>query len=73
MEEKKIPEQVKEAAKGLETEIVFKHRKRGYDVYSVGMPCKKGEIPPPTGYPCVILYRKNEVKIIADSSSLDWL
>ncbi|MBQ6086140.1 MAG: hypothetical protein IJK94_06625 [Bacteroidaceae bacterium] len=73
MEEKKIPEQVKEAAKGLGTEIVFEHRKRGYNVYSVGMPCKEGEIMPPTGLPKLILFKDNTARIVVGDDSFDWI
>ena len=70
---KKIPKAVIEAAKGLGTEIVFEHRKRGYDVYSVGMKCKEDEIILPTGLPNLILFKDNIVRTIAGVESFDWL
>ena len=70
---KEIPIQVKEAAKRLGTEIVFEHRKRGFDVYSVGLPCKEGEIPAPTGYPKLILFNEKSVRLVAGPEALDWL
>ena len=70
---KEIPRLVKQAAKGLGTEIVFEYKKDGYEVYSVGMPCEDGEIPAPTGYPTLILYKDNSTRLIVGPESLDWL
>ena len=57
----------------LGPEIVFEHRKRGYDVYSVGMPCKEGEIMPPTGLPKLILFKDNTARIVVGDDSFDWI
>ena len=70
---KDIPKAVIEAAKGLGEKIVFQHSKKGYAVFIVCTPREEGGIVLPTGYPRVILYKKNEVKVIASSDSLDWL
>lgn len=70
---KDIPKAVIEAAKGLGTEIVFEHRKNGYDVYSVGYPCKEGEIMPPTGLPKLVLFKNNTARIVVGVGSFDWL
>lgn len=58
---------------GLGTEIVFEHKRNGYDVYSVGMPHKEGELVPPTGLPVLVLYRDGTAKVIAGAEALDWL
>jgi len=70
---KEIPIQVKEAAKDIGTEIVFEHRKHGFDVYSIGVPCKDGEIPAPTGYPKLILFKGSTTRIVAGPEALEWL
>ena len=54
-------------------EIVFEHRKRGYDVYRVGIPCKEREIMPPTGFPKLILFKDNTARIVVGDDSFDWI
>ena len=70
---KEIPKAVIEAAKGLGTEIVYKYRRNGYDVFSVRMPLKEGEIMPPTGFPRLVVYKNNSATIVDGPESLDWL
>ncbi|MBR1798303.1 MAG: hypothetical protein IJ761_00175 [Bacteroidales bacterium] len=68
-----IPEQVREAAVGLGTEIAYLHQRKGYAVYSVGMPHKKGVLTCPTGLPTVVIFKAGKARAVAGSEVFDWL
>ena len=71
---KNIPEQVKIAAKGVGSEIVFKHQKDGFEVYIVRTPSKdKDGNTIPTGFPEIILFKDNVARLVGGPDSLDWL
>lgn len=68
----KTPKQVIEAAKGLGTKVVFEHKLKGYDVYSVFTQSDTEPITP-TGLPTLILFKDGKAKTVCGVEALDWL